>query len=1518
MSDADLDPATAATPVTGGQYCVSGLVLQLLVGLDRGLQVAVAATQQDGSGMTAATMVLEPACGGDHDIATPAERVVEQVKLRTTGKAWTPGEIAGEVLPDLARAVRDADDVPTRYRLATNGALNCGALLELAQQLRTQPVPADPLAALDDANRRAYFYGRWLSERGFFEALLARARIGEPGTFWRLVAGFEAEGCCDASDFAARIDAVLARVVDAQEDVVGKRHELIGRMAVLARTGGSIRAAALLEAAGLPAERLLHAARLPEIMRARLKHDLVDLGYEAAHDVRDAPRDPGGDLLLFSGESGFGKSWRLAALLAGAAGEGRLAMAVTQAPTLGAIRAAIVERTWLSGFDRALDLPALQRRLGPLFADEQGIWLTIGIDDIQDRELLAGLHAADWRQYGIRVAATVPVQLADELARRPRPPAEQRVGPFSRAQLRRFLESHGRSVHDLPDDVAELLCTPIFADLYRRGFAPGWMPTNEYELVDGFWRHATFEAPGMADAQDDVVALERAARTLLTPAGRYPWEVEDALATGLNAAARARLVRAGILRQSEAGVSLMHDRVLNWLVARALVADLRRERRTIDEAAALLAGFDTPGVIAPGLAYRLGYVMLDLLWLGAGALAPHTVHALVERMLESPQNRINEGPFIEEHLAGLGPAILPVLAIMASRAGEDHDVRRVHAARAIAEIGRRDPAAARPVIGALLDADGEPFEMGLIAAARVAVPAARDRLWTLHCARRAEASSAPDDLDARVRHDLFDRAQTSLKALKRAVGEDPGWIEARLAESEDGPATEILLELVFALEHGQACALWQRQRRVFLRHITGGRAILARAIGRFGDGENADRLEDASADAERLEPSRRFDALLRVAPERAAEAIDTLDRETLRHGWFSLRRLVREGGLEAQARLLARHQGGWESKRDLALLYWHAIDLIDAPAFDAIIAALEDRLGELAGTHWTPRGEGHLIHFLARTRRPDLLARLRARKGSRFEELVRDLAMSRNARSSLSVDREGDQLERLLMHIGGEGYGALVGHSVGSATPFAREDGFGAALRLPQGSPHAGGLGAAVASADRHRRESYDLMVALAAHRHDGPLYDLVAATGSAFTDALDIRASLGPMAPAVAARIRADLASADSSIRIGATCALALAPPDDVGELLAETLVRFPVDDPSALTVVRIAHHLEAYTPRMLPSLEAMLALPDDAALGAVLPYLAAAGDAAARAVAAGHLEQQAPPKIDQCALKTAFSLSAHEHGSGPGLERLKLFLDRHHGIYPVGLIAARLHERGAITDEVIVELAYTARRLSAESSAYLIERVAEFDPDEARAIAEHHFARVPSGSAARQVLRLAGEAGIDALLGAHGEEGRQLARWMIARALRRHADRDALLERLEWRARSNTAEARIEAAELLGWLPGERSAAMLERLARDPVPETSDAALLALERHTREAHARALIAELPEADELGRWSRLAAIVDLVDPYLLESDTDGLALGPAIDTLGEALAIGAECAVKTRKEELEKEARQRDREEPD
>jgi hypothetical protein len=261
---------------------------------------------------------------------------------------------------------------------------------------------------------------------------------------------------------------------------------------------------------------------------------------------------------------------------------------------------------------------------------------------------------------------------------------------------------------------------------------------------------------------------------------------------------------------------------------------------------------------------------------------------------------------------------------------------------------------------------------------------------------------------------------------------------------------------------------------------------------------------------------------------------------------------------------------------------------------------------------------------------------------------------------------------------------------------------------------------------------------------------------------------------------------------------------------------------------------------------------------------------------------------------------------------------VDRRHGFYPLGVIAARLFEQGALSNDALVELGYSARRVSPESSEWLIERIARFDPGEAFAIAERHYGRLPSAPGAKQILLRGGDKGLDHLLRRYASGVGHSERWLLARAFRRHAPRAALVARLGDWARGNSVDLRIAAAELLGWLNGSEADALREQLFLDVVPDVSDAALRAIARADDETHARRLLAELRGADHLARWSILYALIALADPYLLEADPDGLALGDTIDELDEIFAIEAEKAMKARKEALEKQAERRDREDRD
>ena len=116
------------------------------------------------------TLILEPSSGGDQQAIYPGLRVVTQLKARSTGGSWSLQEIVRGVLPDLYRAVDDAQP-DTQYQFVTEGEQ--GRWMQVEECFRNLPATPPPGAcaeALDDAK----------------EVKFARARAtdGSSDSFW--------------------------------------------------------------------------------------------------------------------------------------------------------------------------------------------------------------------------------------------------------------------------------------------------------------------------------------------------------------------------------------------------------------------------------------------------------------------------------------------------------------------------------------------------------------------------------------------------------------------------------------------------------------------------------------------------------------------------------------------------------------------------------------------------------------------------------------------------------------------------------------------------------------------------------------------------------------------------------------------------------------------------------------------------------------------------------------------------------------------------------------------------------------------------------------------------------------------------------------------------------------------------------------------------------------------------------------------------------------------------------------
>lgn len=145
--------------------------------------------------------------------------------------------------------------------------------------------------------------------------------------------------------------------------------------------------------------------------------------------------------------------------------------------------------------------------------------------------------------------------------------------------------------------------------------------------------------------------------------------------------------------------------------------------------------------------------------------------------------------------------------------------------------------------------------------------------------------------------------------------------------------------------------------------------------------------------------------------------------------------------------------------------------------------------------------------------------------------------------------------------------------------------------------------------------------------------------------------------------------------------------------------------------------------------------------------------------------------------------------------------------------------------------------------------------------------------------LVRLAPDAAPEKLINAAVMTERDSMRTAAGRALRR-LDPAVVAPLLAERMKGTLPE-RKTAAELAGWVPVPATADALAGLAdHDSASEVRHAALLALERHRKEASLRALLDAFRSAGYEKRWSLLTAILDGADAHLLKDRDDPLWLG--------------------------------------
>ncbi|MBX9747601.1 MAG: hypothetical protein K2X34_11915, partial [Hyphomonadaceae bacterium] len=818
---------------SGGQRAITGFLFQILRGTQLGLNVSAQIVADDSGEATTMTLTLEPRNGGDHRLDQPAHSTIEQVKFRAAHRRWSPGDIGREVFPDLLRAAKLG--TPQRFRLVT--------------------AHADGLDDLRSFLEHRHHGGeaslRWGRERfgvvAFASRLAATASV-EPdsASFIHLLDNFDIE-VVDITHAEREIDALLEPMLAPDAVVANKRHELISRMLEAASTGRTLTAGELLGLVSTDALlRLQHAQCLPALLERRLQHDCSALGYCAAHQARIAPPSIQGWLCVLSGESGQGKTWSLCQAALNHAGIGELAIVFRSPHSMEAFVEAISERIWLLAYGAHAPLVVIARKLKPTLAAVDGCWLTVFLDDVQDRALAQELARINWKELGIRLVLSAQPRITNAIRAEMGDAAVTPIDSFTSAELRRYLRSRGREapLETMPDDVFELLQKPVHARIF--GELPpraSWVGVTEYELFRAYWDYSTTQARDQYDHYDDRIALIALAGALVGEAPHYPWTLHDLDGAGLGVEALLRLEAVGLLRRADADeVAFASDRMLNWAVAEHLAQRIVHENWTHSEAEAALHRIDPEHASNDGtVRRRLGYVMLDTLWLLLRTRPPGFVADLILAHIERKHHEWRGEAIWSKTLGTLGAALLPVIETLSAREYDEHrsyDIpRNLHFA--IIATAEADRDAAAQSIGRLLDGNEQECSIGLKAAAQVAVSEHLVRLWSIHIERvraRAEAMASKNANRrfgaAVVAHDQ------SIAAVKAAIATAPDWLERKIAATTEADELNSLVWLMVddrVIDPIRGQEIWTRISDHLFTTLPADSTGLIEALNTFGE-----------------------------------------------------------------------------------------------------------------------------------------------------------------------------------------------------------------------------------------------------------------------------------------------------------------------------------------------------------------------------------------------------------------------------------------------------------------------------------------------------------------------------------------------------------------------------------------------------------------------------------------------------------------------------------------------------------
>lgn len=884
----------------GGSATINGVLYQLLGSLDHamtGLRCADASVANPDI-----TLILEPAGGGgDLQLQAPARLTVEQWKARGSRGAWSLQSVIDDVLPDLFLAVRpDYFTREVEFIFKTEGRRGKWSEAEtFFQDLRTAVLPGDAPTSLDRTAPKGYFPkpAPTCTAHEFFQKILKtvskREAVRDESEDVRarklafLLGRFRLEPTPPLAEIQAKVEERLGDWVDYKQEVRGKRREACGLLLDVLRKGETrIKGGDLLREIGLTGREFRSVAGwsyLCQKTRTRVATQILAEGYDAKFEAREPLAVMAAPVTLVAGESGSGKTWRLAALASAPSSVPVVWVRATGNATETLKK--IAWELWFHGLGRETTVApdVVAKRLAEVRPGNEKILVRVFVDNIQHWAELRDLGETPWEGWRMQLIGSTSIVLAQQL-RRQMPACElAMVGDFQSKELQRYLYRRGADWLKVPGDIRRTLNRPILARLYCDLLKDSdWKPTNEYELYSGYWRRL-FEHDGQAEHAGDAGVLRRLVLTAFQEEAPYPWPAEVLRVAGVTDEIRNRLERIGWLRRvGDDQAEVWHDRLLNWAVAEAVAEKWRSVPAEVDPLLDLLrkhAGGDHS--FRP--ARRLAYAAADVFWIRlheVPAALPAKLLPLLRRLEGKHQHSHDTRQLYTELLPSLGPQIAPlVLARFADAEALAQKPSVDILANSLANVLHDVPGGVERICGDLLSGDAASRDLGIRLLALFPAAGCLDRLVVVHRENLQKIRVPKAGVEA------VNAYEVSFRALVACARLDPVWLAHELGrESLTDDALGDLASVLSRVPLPAAAPIWQQAKaKLFRRLDSSHRRALCGCIARFADISESYRLQAWATDraSQGIDDGFAFAALCRLAPQAAVGCLRLLGRRKL-------------------------------------------------------------------------------------------------------------------------------------------------------------------------------------------------------------------------------------------------------------------------------------------------------------------------------------------------------------------------------------------------------------------------------------------------------------------------------------------------------------------------------------------------------------------------------------------------------------------------------------------------------------